>query len=209
MGNASSSENGEVVDAPPTPIKTDQGQPARFDVTPLTSALKARGSTLVLEVDTLGFRLLKPKTLDALNAFGSQKIVEYDFKLQQVDMLLAKMEVFIEAVMSQRRAQAISDADFEQLVAQLEQSPMGDRSVRIATAAQFCFFTSLQGTMLMDTVDNTFDKMDVAVALHHRLIDQTEFATLLCCLECQEDRDNVWHRILASKAHKQPVCPSS
>jgi len=29
--------------------------------------------------------------------------VEYDFKLQQVDMLLAKMEVFIEAVMSQRR----------------------------------------------------------------------------------------------------------
>lgn len=41
MGNASSSENGEVVDAPPTPIKTDQGQPARFDVTPLTSALKA------------------------------------------------------------------------------------------------------------------------------------------------------------------------
>ena len=42
------------------------------------------------------------------------------------------------------QAQAISDADFEQLVAQLEQSPMGDRSVRIATAAQFCFFTSLQ-----------------------------------------------------------------
>jgi len=34
------------------------------------------------------------------------------------------------------QAQAISDADFEQLSAQLEQ--------RIATAAQFCFFTSLQ-----------------------------------------------------------------
>ncbi len=66
----------------------------------------------------------------------------------------------------------------------------------------------MQGTSLMGTVDNTFDKMDVAVALHHRLIDQTEFATLLCCLECQEDRDNVWHRILASKAHKQPVCPT-
>lgn len=42
------------------------------------------------------------------------------------------------------QAQAISDADFEQLVAQLEQSPVGDRSVRIATAAQFCFFTRLQ-----------------------------------------------------------------
>jgi len=42
------------------------------------------------------------------------------------------------------QAQAISDADFEQLSAQLEQSPIGDRSVRIATAAQFCFFTSLQ-----------------------------------------------------------------
>ena len=34
------------------------------------SALVQKGSTLVLEVDTLGFRLLKPKTLDALNAFG-------------------------------------------------------------------------------------------------------------------------------------------
>lgn len=67
---------------------------------------------------------------------------------------------------------------------------------------------AMQGTSLMGTVDNTFDKMDVAVALHHRLIDQTEFATLLCCLDCQEDRDNVWHRILASKGHKQPVCPT-
>ena len=63
----------------------------------------------------------------------------------------------------------------------------------------------MQGTTLMGTVSNTFDKMDVAIALHHRLIDQTEFATLLCCLECEEDRDNVWHRILTNKAHKQPV----
>ena len=57
----------------------------------------------------------------------------------------------------------------------------------------------------METVDNTFDKMDVAVALHHRVVDQTAFATLLRCLECQEDRDNVWHRILTSKSHKMPV----
>lgn len=57
----------------------------------------------------------------------------------------------------------------------------------------------------MTTVDNTFDKMDIAVALHQRLIDQTAFAKLLSCLECQEDRDNVWHRILTSKSHKLPV----
>ena len=67
----------------------------------------------------------------------------------------------------------------------------------------------MQGSTLMGTVDNTFDKIDVAIALHNRLIDQTEFATLLCCLECEEDRDNVWHRILTNKAHKQPVCPAS
>lgn len=136
---------------------------------------------------------------------------------------------------------AISEAEFEQLVEQLEQTTSTDRASRIATAAQFCFFTSLQvstfstaaillrvlafslvlclfsfhrrisvymftqGSTLMGTVENTFDKMDVAIALHHRLIDQTEFATLLCCLECEEDRDNVWHRILTNKAHKQPV----
>ena len=67
----------------------------------------------------------------------------------------------------------------------------------------------VQGSTLMGTVENTFDKMDVAIALHHRLIDQTQFATLLCCLECEEDRDNVWHRILTNKAHKQPACPAT
>lgn len=75
-----------------------------------------------------------------------------------------------------------------------------------------CWFTIppdfVQGSTLMGTVDNTFDKMDVAIALHHRLIDQTQFATMLCCLECEEDRDNVWHRILTSKAHKQPALPA-
>jgi len=91
----------------------------------------------------------------------------------------------------------------------LESSPAAMQHVSITTNVFLTCQVLLQGTTLMGTVDNTFDKMDVAVALHHRLIDQTEFATLLCCLECQEDRDNVWHRILASKAHKQPVCPSS
>ena len=42
----------------------------------------------------------------------------------------------------------------------------------------------VQGVTLMSTVDSTFDKMDVAVALHHRLINQTEFEVLLCSLDC-------------------------
>ena len=91
--------------------------------------------------------------------------------MQQVEELLASMEIFIEAVMSQRRVssvflcstlwlqpcrgdsatssvdlqeKAISEAEFEQLIAQLEQTTSADRALRIATAAQFCFFTSLQ-----------------------------------------------------------------
>ena len=39
---------------------------------------------------------------------------------------------------------AMSDTEFEQLMTQLEQSPSEDRALRIATATQFCFFTSLQ-----------------------------------------------------------------
>lgn len=105
----------------------------------------------------------------------SQSIVEYNFKLQHLDELLASMEVFIEAVMSQRKvslaaqpkpaqtfarlrsphlsncdrlcdlqAKAISDTEFEQLLEQLEQTIPADRAARISTAAQFCFFTSLQ-----------------------------------------------------------------
>jgi len=57
MGNASSSENGELVDSPPRPTTTDgPGQPARFDVTPLTSALKAVRSAGELPFDELDGR---------------------------------------------------------------------------------------------------------------------------------------------------------
>ncbi len=52
MGNASSSENGALADSPPRPTMTDgPGQPARFDVTPLTSALKAVRSAGELQFD--------------------------------------------------------------------------------------------------------------------------------------------------------------
>jgi len=57
MGNASSSENGKLVDSSPRPITTDgPGQPARFDVTPLTSALKAVRSAGELPFDELDGR---------------------------------------------------------------------------------------------------------------------------------------------------------
>lgn len=96
MGQASSSTGGD--DNGRTPAATAvaaQGQATRFLVQPLTPILKAvrsptvwstgnyhprklrysstcvqKGATLVLEVDALGFRLLKPKTFDAINAFG-------------------------------------------------------------------------------------------------------------------------------------------
>ncbi len=57
MGNASSSENSKLVDSSPRPITTDgPGQPARFDVTPLTSALKAVRSAGELPFDELDGR---------------------------------------------------------------------------------------------------------------------------------------------------------
>ncbi|KAL3151231.1 hypothetical protein ABBQ38_013072 [Trebouxia sp. C0009 RCD-2024] len=164
MGQAPSSPSSSHDDALGSDDATGAGN--RFAVQPVTPHLKAKGATLVLEVDALGFRLLKPRTLDAINAFGwgeihswlhspgrfsfrfyeekSQSIVEYNFKLQHLDELLASMEVFIEAVMSQRKAKAISDTEFEQLLEQLEQTIPADRAARISTAAQFCFFTSLQ-----------------------------------------------------------------
>ena len=57
----------------------------------------------------------------------------------------------------------------------------------------------MQGAELMLTLDNEFDKVDVAVALHGRLVDQTAFTRVLDTLECTEDRENVWHRVGAAK----------
>lgn len=42
------------------------------------------------------------------------------------------------------QADAITDDDFEQLLDQLQHCDPADRAARIATAARFCFFTSLQ-----------------------------------------------------------------
>jgi hypothetical protein len=41
--------------------------------------------------------------------------------------------------------------------------------------------------------------VEAATMLHSRLIDQNRFSNLLAALECQEDRDNVWHRIALNK----------
>ena len=40
----------------------------------------------------------------------SQKIIEYNFKLQQVEELLASMETFIEAVMSKRKVMLVQSS---------------------------------------------------------------------------------------------------
>jgi len=42
-------------------------------------------------------------------------------------------------------------------------------------------------------------QVEAATVLHSRLIDQNRFCYMLEALDCQADRDNVWHRITLLK----------
>ena len=48
-------------------------------------------------------------------------------------------------------------------------------------------------------------QVEAATVLHSKLIDQNRFSVMLEALDCQADRDNVWHRITLMKKHGSVV----
>jgi len=121
--------------------------------------------------------------------------------MNNIDLLLEHIAKIIDTILAERRKSAISDDDFNSLLEELNEMK-GDAARqldRIVTAANAHTFMSGQAQKVLKILQTTFDQIEAATVLHSRLIDQNHFSTVLDVLECQADRDNVWHRITTMK----------
>ncbi|KAK9812797.1 hypothetical protein WJX72_003994 [[Myrmecia] bisecta] len=192
-----------------------------FPAYSLDASLQQRGAEVLIEIGREGFRIVRAKTLEPLAAFPFAEVhswshgptrfsfkyyddrvrtvVDYSFRLNCVGELLAAINRVINEIMSEREGHMVSGSEFAALHEALAGQAPDARLAFIIATAKDKFFTAAQGRQLMASLDSNFDKMDVACALHQRLVDQTQFSVLLGQLESTADVDNVWHRISASK----------
>ncbi|GLI66393.1 hypothetical protein VaNZ11_010185 [Volvox africanus] len=194
---------------------------------PYDEDVKRRSAVVVLEVGPLGFRMLRPNSTDCLFAYpwgqihswahtdnrfsfryfddGQKKVVQYVLYLRDMADLLTHIQIVIDSILSERKSLAIPPDSFNNLLAELEAltstpSPISSPlELLSAPDTSEYYFWADQGRQLIDSIPSSFDKVEMAVLLHGRLIDQNRFSYVLEGLETQADRDNVWHRITVQK----------
>ncbi|KAG2494568.1 hypothetical protein HYH03_007334 [Edaphochlamys debaryana] len=207
-----------------------------FYCMPNEEDLKKRSTVIALEVGMLGFRLMRPRTEDCLFAYpwgqihswahtdnrfsfryfddGKKAVVQYTLFLRDLAPLLEHIQTLIDAILAERKSQAIPVELFAELLREVQNGPRSSLTpVDLLQQRQYCdkyYFWAEQGRQLVDALPSSFDKIEVAVLLHGRLIDQNRFSYMLEGLESQADRDNVWHRITAlkkfsTKLHQPPA----
>lgn len=235
MGGAASSNRAEgelywaTIKALPPPI--ERGDTKLVYVLPQDEPMKQRSPTMLLEVGPLGFRLLRPETEDPLYCFlwgqihswsqsngkftfrvfdeRNKVILQYNLHVRDMPALLDHIQHVIETILDERKSQAITEADFENLLQTLETIQANMRLQRIQTAVKMNYFTATQGTLLVKALANSFDKVEAATLLHSKLVDQNHFNLILEALDCQDDRENVWHRISELKKKNASLTRSS
>lgn len=199
-----------------------EGDTVMFMAAPLDDNLPVKtGNQVLLEVSDTGFRVLRADTEDAVSQFPwgqvhswahgeerfsfrffeerNKKITKYLLQMKHVPELMVKIQEVIDRILSDRKSQGISDEEFVKLFEKLANSDQSDRLGCIQSAAQMNYFMAAQGHQLVSACTDAFDKVEAAAALHPRLVDQNHFNTVLEALDCPEDRENVWHRLSATK----------
>ncbi|PNW78330.1 hypothetical protein CHLRE_09g401650v5 [Chlamydomonas reinhardtii] len=216
------------------PFDRDSGDRC-FYCLPYDDEMKKRSSLVLLEVGCLGFRLLRPHSDDCLYAFpwgqihswahtdnrfsfryfddGKKSVVQYTLFLRDLPQLLEHIQSVIDTILTDRKSLAIPPERFTELLVEMQTYGNGGsvRSPLELLSRQYCseyYFWSEQGRQLIDAIPSSFDKVEVSVLLHGRLIDQNRFSFMLEGLESQADRDNVWHRITAMKKSASKLHPS-
>uniref|UniRef100_A0A061RES4 Uncharacterized protein n=1 Tax=Tetraselmis sp. GSL018 TaxID=582737 RepID=A0A061RES4_9CHLO len=192
-----------------------------YEVKVLDDSVRLSGRQLLLEVGESGFRLLKPETQDAVLHFPwgqihswshslgkfsfrffeerTKNIVKYSFEMADVPGLMHSILSIIDSILAKRKEQKISDEGFAKLLEVMDSCEDQDRLECIASATKMNYFTSEQALSLVSRCGAAFDKVEAAATIHPRLVDQNHFYLVLEALECAEDRENVWHRLTATK----------
>lgn len=194
-----------------------------FSVVPVDEDLKRRSAVLLLEVGDTGFRLLKSGSEDPILLFpwgqihswahgdsrftfrffddGKRTVMQHNLSMRDVDELLDHIKLIIDKILDERRKSGISDEAFEKLIEQLKaaSSDSARQLELIKQAVALNTFLADKGREVLDLLPTAFEKIEAATILHSKLIDQNRFCTMLEALDCQADRDNVWHRITLMK----------
>uniref|UniRef100_A0A7S3QS32 DUF4476 domain-containing protein n=1 Tax=Dunaliella tertiolecta TaxID=3047 RepID=A0A7S3QS32_DUNTE len=188
-----------------------------FYVYPHDEEFKKKSPKMVLEISSLGFRLLRPETEAPLGLYswgqihswahapndfafrhfdeGRGTILRHSFAARDVDQMLVQIQFVIDGILTERKRLAVSPEAFTAIMQQLEATDPSQRVDLLAKLVKDHYFFSSQGTEVMRTLPTTFEKVDAAVLLHGRLVDQTSFSQMLENADCQGDKDNIWHRI--------------
>jgi len=102
----------------------------------------------------------------------------------------------VKSLMEDMEKKGVSDAEFKNLCSTVS----GNASVGIDTVQQFTVsrsFTARQAVDLLKIIETScpFSKVDMAVLLYDRMIQQGSFEMLLNCFDNKEDKENVCHRL--------------
>lgn len=195
----------------------DRGDTKLIYCLPQDEIMRQKSAIMLIEVGPQGFRLLRPETEDPLYCYQwgqihswahtngkftfrffderNKVILQYNLHMRDLNVLLDHIQKVIDSILEERKSQAITEAEFERLQQSLLTTPDNLRLKTIQTAVKLNFFTAAQGTLLVETLSNSFDKVEAATILHSKLVDQNHFNIILEALDCQDDRENVWHRI--------------
>jgi len=117
-----------------------------------------------------------------------------------VEAVLDEIQTIIDDILKGRRNQAMDDITFCHMMDDIRGSinngsvaAFSPSSILASTAPTFLWAD--QGRILLESLSDSFERVEAAVQLHQRLIDQNRFTWMIDALDCQADRDNVWHRV--------------
>jgi hypothetical protein len=94
------------------------------------------------------------------------------------------------------QARAISDADFTQLLADVDAAAQSSDKLMIVTqSAELNYFTSAQVGQIVDHLSFSEDKVNAAAALYPRTIDPSRFTTVYSHFTMSSDKEELRKRI--------------
>ncbi|KXZ52939.1 hypothetical protein GPECTOR_8g314 [Gonium pectorale] len=206
-----------------------------FYCLPHDDEMKKRSPLVVMEVGPQGLRLMRPASDDCLYAYpwgqihswasadnrfsfryfddSKKAVVQSSLFLRDLEPLLTQIQTVIESILTDRKKLAIPAEKFAEVLQELQVAVSSGGSTPLDALQRHLtseyYFWSAQGRQVLAAIPSAFDKIEVAVLLHGRLIDQNRFSHILETLESQADRDNVWHRITQLKKLSSKMAPSA
>ncbi|XRB02535.1 DUF4476 domain-containing protein [Pycnococcus provasolii] len=206
----------------------DVGEITRSTSRRLTRATE-RSSMVVLEVNSTGFRLLRPLTNEPLYEFlypqihswvshetrfgfrfydKSKKLHYFTFLFKFPDggkastALLDTIHGSVQDILQERLSKAMGEEQFKQFLTSFENTILDEQLPLLRETTQTNYFSSEQAYQVVCKVKDVFSRVDAAVLFHKAITDQTRYSRILDAFDDDLERQNVWQRVDEAKKAK-------